>query len=177
MLQETVLRFNEYDNASRKTAKLTLKQANGSLRLLNTGVPADIWLAVLEADAPFIPFFGTVTPKPISVGANVAGALEPLESAYYTIRLVPAEYRVVVDFSNAKRVVANLAGFLALLDADGGNEKAVVRFNEYDITRRKVETFSVKKDEPRILRVHSTGVPVNYTLKIEKIDASRVPGS
>ena len=140
-------------------------------------MPADIWLAVLAADAPFIPFFGTVTPKPISVGANVAGALEPLESAYYTIRLVPAEYRAVVDFSNPKRVVDSLSGFLALLDADGGNEKVVVRFSEYDIARRKVETFSVKKDESRILRVHSTGVPVNYTLKIEKSDASRVPGS
>jgi hypothetical protein len=173
VLQDRFLDFNELHNASRKTAQLTLKQGSGSLRLLNKGGSAEFWIAVLAPEAPLIPFFGTVTPKPLSIGANVSGPLERFESAYYAIRLEAGEYRAVVDFSNVKRAFTNLQGFLAVLDADGGNEQAVVRFNEYEITRRKVETFSVKTDEARIFRVYNTGAPVAYAFRFEKSEEKR----
>ncbi len=48
--------------------------------------------------------------------------------------------------------------------------KGFVRFNEYDISARQVATLTVKKDEPRILRIHNGSGTVSYALKIAKIE-------
>ena len=40
-----------------------------------------------------------------------------------------------------------------ILDADGGNYREIVRFNEIDVSARKVETFLVRDDGPAILNV------------------------
>ena len=73
-------------------------------------------------------------------------------------------------FTRVPRVAAIILGAVTLLDADGGNEQGVVRFSETDITDRQVGEFSVKTDEPRILRIHNRSGTVSYALKIAKIE-------
>ena len=163
------LRFNEFDVASRKTVVVPLKPPTGvNLRLLNTGVPADFWIAVLAPDAPFIPMFGSVVPRPLPPAGDASGGLDADEDVYYATRFTPGNYRISADFSHPER--GNLNGFVAVLDVDGGNEQELVRFNEFDISARQVATLTVKKDEPRILRIHNGSGTVSYTLKIAKIE-------
>jgi hypothetical protein len=73
---------------------------------------------------------------------------------------------VIVDFLNSKRENTNIQGYLALLDSDGENQREIIRFNEIDVSYRKFAIFSVKKDEPVIIKVHNNNNGVNYTVKI-----------
>ena len=66
--------------------------------------------------------------------------------------------------------LGTILGAVALLDADGGNEQGVVRFSETDTSNRQVGEFSMKKDEPRILRIHNGSDTVSYALKIAKFE-------
>ena len=86
----------------------------------------------------------------------------------YATRFTPGNYRISADFSHPER--GNLLAVVAVLDADGGSEQGLVRFNEFDISARQVATLTVKKDEPRILRIHNGGGAVSYALKIAKIE-------
>jgi hypothetical protein len=72
--------------------------------------------------------------------------------------------------ARAKRDVGSILGFVAILDADGGNQQALVRFSESDTTSRQVAEFSVKKDEPRILRIHNASGTIDYAIKIAKAE-------
>jgi len=142
--ETNVIRFHKVDIAARKTATIVLKQPNVTLRLLNNGVPVDIWLTVRAQDAStFIPLFGSLVPSPMS-GAGVSGQLEPNESVYYVNRFAPGTYRVFVDFTNPESKRAALLGTLTVLDADGGNEQRVTRLNTHDISNRKPGNFSLK---------------------------------
>ena len=169
VLEASALRFSETDIAHRKTAVVSLKPPiRASLRLLNRGASADFWIGVLAAEAPsFIPLFGNVVPRPMSPARDASGSLDEDEDVYFTTPLTAGEYRIITDFSRAKRDVGTIMGFVAILDADGGNEQRLVRFSETDTTNRQVAGFSVKKDEPRILRIHNADGTVSYAVKIE----------
>jgi hypothetical protein len=118
----------------------------------------------------FIPLFGSVVPQPMSPARDASGSLDRGQDAYCTTRLTPGKYRVTADFTRVPRVPGTILGAVTLLDADGGNEQGVVRFSETDMTNRQVGEFSVKKDEPRILRIHNRSGTVSYALKISGIE-------
>ena len=172
VLQADAVRVSEVDVALRKTAVVSLKPpVRAGLRLLNRGVAADFWIAVLAPEATsFIPLFGSVVPRPMSPARDASGSLDRGQDAYYTTRLTPGKYRVIADFTRVPRVPGTILGAVTLLDADGGNEQGVVRFSETDMTNRQVGEFSVKKDEPRILRIHNRSGTVSYALKISRIE-------
>ena len=172
VLQADALRVSEVDVALRKTAVVSLKPpVRAGLRLLNRGVAADFWIAVLAPEATsFIPLFGSVVPRPMSPARDASGSLDRGQDAYYTTRLTPGKYRVTADFTRVPRVPGTILGAVTLLDADGGNEQGVVRFSETDTTNRQVGEFSVKTDEPRILRIHNRSGTVSYALKIARIE-------
>ena len=170
--QASVMRFNEIDVGSRKTVIVTLKPpARAGLRVLNTGVPADIWIAVLAPEtSSFIPLFGSVVPRPLSSTGGVSGSLDSGEDAYYSTRLAAGNYLITVDFTRVPRSASNISGAVTFLDPDGGNEQRLLRFNKIDTTDRQAEKFTVKKDELRILRVRNTSDTVSYALKISRIE-------
>jgi hypothetical protein len=172
VVQERVLSFNEIDIGARKTAIVTLRPPTGViLRLVNGGVTADFWIAVLAPDASaFIPLFGTVVPRRMTSAGETSGELGAEEDVYYSTPLPAGKYRVVVDFTRVPRDRSNIAGAVTVLDADGGNEQKLVAFNAIDTTDRQVETFSVKRDEPRILRIRNVHGTVRYAVKISKIE-------
>ena len=99
---------------------------------------------------------------------DASGGLDAHEDVYYATRFTLGNYRISADFTHRER--GNLKGFVAVLDEDGGNEQGLLRFNEYDISARQVATLTVKKDEPRILRIHNGSGTVSYALKIAKIE-------
>jgi TIR domain len=172
VLQADALSFSESDVASRKTAVVSLKPPmRAGLRLLNKGPGADFWIAVLAAEAPsFIPLFGSVVPRQMSPARDASGSLDGVEDVYCTTRLTRGGYRIVADFSRAKRDIGTIHGFVSILDADGGNEQRLVSFSEHDTKSRQVATFLVKKDEPRILRIQNATDTINYAVKIEKTE-------
>jgi hypothetical protein len=171
-VQERAINVNEVDFSDRKTAIVTLKPPrNVILRVLNTGSPADFWVAVLAADATtFIPLFGSVVPRPMSSAGEASGDLEAREDAYHSDRLTPGNYRISVDFTRVPSVVGNIMGGASLLDADGGNAQRLASFNEIDMTDRKVAMITVKKDELRILRIRNTKDTIKYAVKIAKAE-------
>lgn len=169
VLEANVIRFNEIDVGYRKTASFSTKQpARLGFKLTNTAsTAADIWVAVSPAGTRvFFPFFGDVVPQQWSAGKDASGRLETNESVYYVVRLPRGDSRVTVDFANAKRERTNLSGYLAVLDADGGNQDVVLRLNEIAVSYRTVASLSVKGNESIILRLQNTSEPVNYNLRI-----------
>jgi hypothetical protein len=60
----------------------------------------------------------------------------------------------------------NIQGYLALLDADGGNQRQIIGFNVVGVSDRKIGTFSVRRDEPVILRVQNQHESVKYVLRL-----------
>ena len=172
VLQADTVRVSEVDVALRKTAVVSLKPpVRASLRLLNRGVAADFWIAVVAPEATsFISLFGSVVPQPMSPARDASGSLDRGQAAYYTTRLTPGKYRVTADLTRVPRVLGTILGAVTLLDADGGNEQEVLRFSETDTTNRQVGEFSVKKDEPRILRIRNRSGTVSYALKVATIE-------
>ena len=172
VLQADAVRVSEVDVALRKTAVVSLKPpVRAGLRLLNRGVAADFWIAVLAPEATsFIPLFGSVVPRPMSPARDSSGSLDRGQDAYYTTPLTPGKYRVIADFTRVPRVRGTILGAVTRLDADGGNEQGVVRFSETDMTNRQIGEFSVKTDEPRILRIHNRSGTVSYALKVATIE-------
>ena len=172
VLQANAVRVSEVDVALRQTAVVSLKPpVRAGLRLLNRGVAADFWIAVLPPEATsFIPLFGSVVPRPMSSARDASGSLDRGQDAYYTTRLTRGKYRVIADFTRVPRVRGTILGAVTLLDADGGNEQRVVRFSETDMTDRQVGEFSVKTDEPRILRIHNRSGTISYALKVATIE-------
>jgi hypothetical protein len=168
VVEDGVLRFNEIDVGFRKTASFSSKQAaRFGFKLLNTSGTADFWLIVSREPAPrFTPFFGELVPESVSPGEDAKGVLDTNEYVYYVTRLPRGDHRVMLDFATSKRQHTNIQGELSLLDADGGNQRPLVRFNEVDVSYRKIETFSVKTDEPLIVKIRNTSGSLNYTMRI-----------
>jgi hypothetical protein len=172
VVQDRVLSFNEIDTGARKTAMVTLQPPTGVIvRLMNTGVTADFWIAVLAPDAlAFIPLFGALVPRPMSSAGETSGELGTEEDVYYSTRLAAGRYRLIVDFTRVPRDRSNIAGAVTVLDADGGNEQELVAFNKIDTTDRQVGTLSIKREELRILRIRNAHGTVRYAVKISKIE-------
>jgi hypothetical protein len=137
-------------------------------KLLNTGgVTASFWLTVSTgAASEWIPLYGEVVPKPLRIGESQAAALDAGENAYYVISLSKGDYKVVLDFANSKRDNTNLQGYLAFLDADGGNQRKATTFNDINVSYRKAATLSLKKDETVVLRIHNENARVDYKVQI-----------
>lgn len=175
VLEDRVITFNEIDVGARQTATWSTRQpARVGVRVLNGSAPADFWLSVRPASATqFVPLFGSVVPQPLSLGQEGTGLLDENEDAYYMVSLRQGEYQITVDFANAERRNTNIQGSVALLDSDGGNYREIVRFNEIDITARKVETFLVRDEGTAILNVQSTHDAVKYVLKLAAARANR----
>jgi hypothetical protein len=95
----------------------------------------------------------------------VSGDLDAGEDVYYTVPLKKGNYRAVVDFANVPRENTNIQGYLAILDAAGGNQEKAIQFNEIDVAFRKIGGVTVKRDGDSIVRIQ-TVKPVKYTLRI-----------
>lgn len=76
------------------------------------------------------------------------------------------KYKVILDFSNAKREKTNIQGYLVFLDADGGGQEGVLGFNEIDTAARKSASFGLKKLTVLIVRVENTIYSLNYAVSI-----------
>lgn len=168
VLEDRVITFNEIDVGARATATWSTRQpARVGVRVLNGSLPADFWLSVRPASATqFVPLFGSVVPQALSLGEEGAGLLDENEHAYYMISLRQGEYQITIDFANAERRNTNIQGSVAILDSDGGNYREIVRFNEIDVTARKVETFLARDDGPVIVNVQNTRYAVRYGMKL-----------
>ena len=175
VLQDRIIVFNEIDVGARQTATWSTRQpARVGLRLLNGDVPADFWLSVRPASAvEFVPLFGSVVPQALSLGEEKTGLLDINEDAYYIVGLRQGEYQITVDFANAERRNTNIQGSVAILDADGGNYRVIVRFNEIDVTSRKVETFLVRDDGPAVFNVENGNDTVRYTFRLAAAGAGQ----
>jgi hypothetical protein len=175
VLQDRIITFNEIDVGARQTATWSTRQpARVGVRVLNGSAPADFWLSVRPASATqFVPLFGSVVPQSLSVGEEGTGLLDQNEDAYYMVPLRQGEYQITVDFANAERRNTNIQGSVAILDSDGGNYREIVRFNEIDVTARKVETFLVRDDGAAILNVQCTHDAVRYVLKLAAAGVDR----
>lgn len=175
VLQDRVIAFNEIDVGARQTATWSTRQpARVGVRVLNGSAPADFWLSVRPASATqFVPLFGSVVPQALSLGEEGTGLLDENEDAYYMVSLRQGEYQITVDFANAERRNTNIQGSVAILDSDGGNYLEIVRFNEIDVTARKVETFLARNDGAVILNVQNTSDAVRYVLKLAALGIDR----
>ena len=120
---------------------------------------------------PFVPLFGEVTPKPMTVGEATTGSLDGGEEVFYRIPLKKGNYRAIVDFTNTPNVRTNIQGYMAILDAAGGKQTGVLGFNEIDVAFRKIGGLAIKRDGPAIIRIQSIKA-VKYTVRIVSDDAS-----
>jgi len=175
VLQDRIIDFNEIDVGARQTATWSTRQPQRvGIRLLNGDAPADFWLSVRPASAlQFVPLFGSVVPEALSLGEEKSGLLDLNEDAYYVVSLRQGEHQITIDFANAERQNTNIQGSVAILDADGGNYREVVRFNEIDVSARKVETFLARDAGPVIINVQNTNDTVRYTLKLAEAGGDR----
>lgn len=174
MLTDGAISFNEIDVGSRKSAPLPestppAAARNGLIfKLVNAHDKADYWVTVVgsSAQAP-APFYGAIAPQPIILSTGASGKLAPDESAFYICQLPAGDYRVTVDFTNARGEHTNLQGYFAVLGANGGNLLELARFNEIDVTYRKVGRFTQQQPGARIVKVHNFNYGVTYRLIID----------
>jgi hypothetical protein len=173
--KDSLINFNEVDTGARMTASWSTRQAAAiGFKLLNGNTPADFWLSVRQEPATqLVPFFGTVVPLPMKLGEDASGLLGLNEAAYYMTSLREGDYQIIVDFANAERRNTNILGSVALLDGDGGNYREIVRFNEVDVSYRKIGTFPVRSDGPVILNVQNNHDTVRYTLRLAQAGSER----
>jgi TIR domain len=166
--EERLIHFNEIDVGTRKTASWSTRRTTPvGFKLLNGNVPADFWLSVRREPAPqFVPFFGDVVPQRLPLGEEASGLLERNEDAYYLVPLGQGEHQVVVDFANAERRKTNIVGSIALLDVDGGNSREIVRFNEIEVSSRKIGTFMTRTPGSIIVNVQNDNDPVRFDLRL-----------
>lgn len=168
VVQADIIRLNQIDVGFRSAASFSTKQpVRWGFKLVNTARTADIWLTVLpEGQNQFLPFFGTVVPKPWSAGKDATGTLDQNEDVYYLVHLPRGDNRVILDFANVKHESVNLAGYLAVLNADGGGQNPIMHVNVIAVSHRNVGSVTVKADGPLILRLQNWNDPVNFTLRI-----------
>jgi len=173
VLEARAIAFNEIDRGFRRMGAIAVKQKSPlGLKLLNGGKPITYWLTVFNsARIPFVPFFGGVTPAPMRVADTVSGALDAGEDVYYKVPLKKGNYRAFLDFANTPRDNTNIQGYLAILDAAGGNQERVIHLNEIDVAFRKIGDVRVKRDGAAIVRIQ-TVKPVKYTLRIAPDEGS-----
>jgi hypothetical protein len=66
----------------------------------------------------------------------------------------------------APRTRANIIGDLAVLDADGGNQRQLIGVNEIGVSHRAVGALSITRDDVAILRIRGGVQAVNYSIRI-----------
>ncbi|MDQ3650703.1 MAG: hypothetical protein M3458_10620 [Acidobacteriota bacterium] len=66
-------------------------------------------------------------PKLMMLGQSKSGVIEEGESNYFITVLPKGEYKAILGFENARSQNGNIQGYLAFLDADGGNQQTIIR--------------------------------------------------
>ena len=177
-VKDRFISFNEIGTGARKTATLPLRKDGPiGFKLLNGSAPADFWFVVRREPAPeFVPLFGSVVPMPLEAGTQATGMLDENKDAYYMVSVREGDYQVTIDFANAEKRNTNIQGRVALLDADGGSYREIVRFNEIDVSSRKTQTFLAREGRA-VLYVMNTNDVVRYVLRIDEAprDGSAAP--
>jgi hypothetical protein len=163
-----VINFNQIDVDYRKVHSVSLKTPKTYIfKISSDQNDTKFWLTVLKnTDATPFPFFGNIVPTPILLNETKTGSLEMGESVYYLMPLKKGNYKAVLDFANAEGKNTNIQGYLALLNADGGNQEQLIVMNEIDVAFRRVGSFMLKNDVTHIVRIKNDNYPINYTLKI-----------
>ena len=171
IIKDNIIHLNEIDVGYRAVSNFSMKTPQElRFKLANDDVKAMFWLTVVKAaDSAPLPFFGKVMPTVIAEGQTTSGALDTNEFTYYSIPLKKGDYKALLDFKNSAGKNTNLQGYLALLNADGGNQQEIIRMNKIDVSYRESSAFSVKEDQSAIIRVENTSDPVKYTIKISPV--------
>ena len=166
---ENVIWFNYIDILCRGVYTFSLKAPKTLiLRLSNGANKQTFWLTLLREPATsFLPLCDEVAPKPIKIGQTESGTLAENEFVYYAVSLTRGDYKAILDFANAANEKANIGGFFATLDGDGGNHKELFYLNEIGAFSRKTGAFSVRKDAALIFRIYNRHNQVNYKLTIQ----------
>jgi hypothetical protein len=118
-----------------------------------------------KSDPRPVPFFGTVVPDSVALAQEKRAALDTGADAFYVAVLPEGQYTLVADFTNAAGQNTNIQGYVAFLDHEGGGQQQMIAFNEINVTYRKSSSFSLKKAEAFILRVHNSIYAVRYMVK------------
>jgi hypothetical protein len=168
VLKGGAIGFNEIDVGYRKTAVWSATQPTIlGFKILNTSSTANFWLTVLEAPASrLIPFFGELVPTDMTPQETASGVLDNNKFVYYKVSLPKGDHKVILDFSNSGRAHTNIQGYLAVLDAYGGARRNLIGLNEIGVSHRSVAKFSLKQDQPLIVKIHNQGSRVDYRVKI-----------
>lgn len=166
--KDNIIRFNEIDTGYRRVYRFSSETPMElGFKLANENRRAIFWLTVLtDSDSNRLPFFGKTIPMEMAEGVAKSGALDTNASAYYIMSLKKGDYKVLVDFTNAAGKNTNLQGYLAVLDADGGNQKELVRMNEIDVSYRKSGLLSNSGDQAVIIRIVNKSSPIKYSVKV-----------
>jgi hypothetical protein len=167
--KEGAIWFNEIDIVCRGVYAFSLKTPTTLIfKLANGAERQAFWLTVLKEPAPsFLPFFDEVMPKPMEIGQPESGALDAKEFVYYYLRLKRGDYKATLDFTLSSNEKANILGYFATLDGDGGSQKHLLSFNEIDTFSRKSGMFSVRADTVMVFKVQNSSDQVKYKLTIQ----------
>lgn len=167
--KRNVISFNEIDKVHRGVHTFGLKSPTTLILQLSNELDRQIfWLTVLKDPSPaLLPFFNELTPKSLTLGQPELGTLESNEYAFYTTKLSRGDYKVTLDFELPAKEKNNLTGYFATLDENGGNQKAILDFNEIEVFSRKTGAFAVRSETRLVFRVQGGISPVKYKLTIE----------
>jgi hypothetical protein len=167
VINARALHMNEIDTGFRQVGTFSFRQpAALTIKLVNSIDPARYWLTVLTSPgAPLTPFYGDQVPAPLTLGQAVSGELDQNEDRYYAVPLKPGDYSAILDFARPGKK-DNFIGYLAVLDADGGNQRRVIAVNEIEVSHRAVGVLAMKGDGVAIVRVKNQHVGVKYGLRI-----------
>jgi hypothetical protein len=158
VIEGSAMRVIMHDVGYRRLRAVTLGAAGRiRLKLLNQSDDAvDYWLTVAEPDTvAALPYFGTVAPGRLEVGAEAAGTLAPGSAAVYAMRLTPGKYTATLDLSVAPRDAESLSGMVAVLDTAGGDESAPVRIIHHGVSARTSGALSIPADRVYLFRVQN----------------------
>jgi hypothetical protein len=166
--QRGVIRINEVDVGYRGTANFTSRRpARFGFKLANDSGASDVWLTVSNDESvAFVPLFGKVVPQPLLPAQDAIGALDQHEDRYYVVELRRGDYKVTLDVTSDDRKPGNLQMYVAVLDADGGDQQRLIKVNEIGIEFRAVAALSARVDRKVIIRLQSNSRPLNFKLRI-----------
>jgi hypothetical protein len=162
------LELNQIDTGFRNVGSFSFSRPTSvAIKLSNQSGTSNHWLTVFDTPyARFVPFFGERVPQPMAIARPVSGALDTNEDVYYALALQKGEYAVSLDLTHRNGANTNITGYLALLDADGGNQRRLADVNEIGASRQVVSSVSMKRDDTVILRIKNWQAAFNYTVRV-----------
>ena len=168
---DRALRLNVIDTGFRQVGSFSFKQPTApTIKLFNSINAVRYWVTIVRAPgARLTPFYGELVPTGLAVGQAASGALDENGETYYAVSLKRGDYTAVLDFSHPGRS-DNLIGYLAVLDASGGNQQRVIALNELGASHRAVGALSMRKEDVAIVRIKNQHREVNYSLRIAPKD-------